>query len=90
MSTITLQLPPETERTLRDRADASGRSVEALVCDLVAEAVETPPPPKPRFMSEPKLTGDEFKTWLEDIAANEPNEPLPPDFSRADIYNDHD
>jgi predicted transcriptional regulator len=90
MSTITLELPPETERKLRERAEREGQTVEMLVRDLVMEVAEAVAPLRPRFISEPKLTDEEFKQWLADIAANEPGEPLPPDFSREDIYIDHD
>ena len=88
MSTITLQLPPETERKLRDRADESGQTVEALVRDLVVEAAETQAPRKARFMSEPKLTREQFRKLVDRIAASTPGTPLPRDFSREDIYPD--
>ncbi|HEY3788229.1 MAG TPA: hypothetical protein VGL71_05200 [Urbifossiella sp.] len=92
MSAITLQLKPETERKLRDRAEQSGLTVEALLEEIAKETSEAPPPTigKPRFISEPKLTDTQFAQWLEDIAAGTPASPLPPDFSRADIYFDHD
>jgi hypothetical protein len=61
MSAITLKLPPETERVLRDRAERSWQSVEALVCDLVVEAAERHPPRKPRYMTEPQLTREQFQ-----------------------------
>ena len=89
MSTITLQLPDETERKLRDRAEQFGLTVESLVRELVVEAADAPRP-HPRFISEPKLTDEQFAKWLEDIAAGTPATPLPPDFSREDIYYDHD
>ncbi len=37
--TITLSFPPETERGLRERAAASGRTVEDFVRDLVEREV---------------------------------------------------
>ena len=36
------------------------------------------------------LTQAEFEQWLQDVATAIPSAPLPADFSRADIYNDHD
>lgn len=89
MAAITLELPAETERKLRDRAHEAGKPVETLVRDLVVQATEAVPL-RPRFISEPKLTDEEFIQWLADIEANEPGTPLPPDFSREDIYSDHD
>jgi len=88
MSTITLQLPPETERILRDRAEQAGQSMESLVRDIVVESVEVRR--QPRFISEPKLTDAEFEAWVEEVASGAPGAPLPPDFSREDIYIDHD
>ena len=45
---------------------------------------------RPRFISEPKLTDEEFQKVLDGIASGPRGVPLPPDFSRQDIYNDHD
>jgi plasmid stability protein len=39
---ITLTLPPETERELRERAAASGRTVEGFIRDLVEREVVGP------------------------------------------------
>lgn len=89
MSTITLHLPPETEEKLRARAEQAGLTIDSLVRELVVEAAETPRR-LPRFISEPKLTDEQFAKWLEEIAAGTPASPLPPDFSREDIYFDHD
>ena len=88
MSAITLQLPDETERRLRDRAEQAGQTIESLVQELVVDAVEAPQ--QPRFISEPNLTDEEFQRLLDDIASGPRGVPLPPDFSREDIYDDHD
>ena len=85
MASITLELPAETERKLRDRADREGQPLESLVQEIVVQATEEV---RPRFMSHPKLTREAFQRMLADIAAGEPGTPLPPDFSRADIYPD--
>jgi hypothetical protein len=87
MASITLELPAETERKLRDRADREGQAVEALVQDIVVQAADSEPV-RPRFMTYPRLTPEGFQRMLADIAAGEPGTPLPPDFSRADIYPD--
>ena len=89
MSAITLQLPDETERTLRDRAEQVGQTIECLVQELVVDAVDALQR-RPRFISEPKLTDEEFQKVLDGIASGPRGVPLPPDFSRQDIYNDHD
>ena len=92
MSNITLQLTDETDRKLRDRAEAAGQSIESLVEELVVDAVDAvaAPQQRPRFISEPNLTDEEFQKVLDEIASGPRGVPLPPDFSREDIYNDHD
>jgi hypothetical protein len=89
MATVTLNLPAETERKLRDRTEKAGMSFETLVRDLVFEAANAPRP-WPRFVSEPKLTDEQFDQWINEISAGATASPLPPDFSREDIYFDHD
>ncbi len=89
MSNITLQLPDETDRKLRDRAEAAGQTIESLVEELVVDAVAAPQQ-RPRFISEPNLTEEEFQKVLDEIASGPRGVPLPPDFSRKDIYYDHD
>lgn len=46
--------------------------------------------PTPTFISDPNPTPEEFRRILDAIAALPPTKVLPPDFSRDDIYNDHD
>jgi hypothetical protein len=45
----------------------------------------------PKFISEPRPTPEEFDRLLDELAAGPTTgKVLPPDFSRADIYDDHD
>jgi hypothetical protein len=44
----------------------------------------------PKFISRPTLTADEVETLLDQLSAGPPGKVLPADFSRADIYDDHD
>jgi hypothetical protein len=44
----------------------------------------------PKFNSRPMLTADEMEHLLDELSAGPPGKVLPPDFSRADIYDDHD
>ena len=47
--------------------------------------------PFPMFISNPpRLTPEEFDRVLKEMASGPPVPTLPPDFSRADIYDDHD
>lgn len=45
---------------------------------------------EPMFLSDPNLSPEAFGRLLDEMAARPPGKPLPPDFSRADIYDDHD
>jgi hypothetical protein len=44
----------------------------------------------PGYVSQPTLTLDELDNLLDELSAGPPGKVLPPDFSRADIYDDHD
>jgi predicted DNA-binding antitoxin AbrB/MazE fold protein len=46
--------------------------------------------PYPTFISDPNPTPEEFRRILDEMAKSPPGKTLPPDFSRADIYDDHD
>ncbi len=46
--------------------------------------------PTPRFISDPNPTPEEFRRILDAMASLPPTKVLPPDFSRDDIYDDHD
>ena len=46
--------------------------------------------PSPRFISDPRPTPDQLGRLLDEMAAMGTGKALPPDFSRADIYDDHD
>jgi hypothetical protein len=44
----------------------------------------------PKFISRPRLTADEVDNLLDQLAAGSAGKVLQADFSRADIYDDHD
>ena len=44
----------------------------------------------PMFLSDPNLTPEEFGRLLDAMASRPQGKTLPPDFSRDDIYDDHD
>jgi hypothetical protein len=97
MSMITLELPAETEKKLRERASQSGLTVEGYLQLLAERATEGTSSdsqgrlePMPRFVSEPRPTDAEFQRLLNELASPSTGHVLPPDFSRADIYDDHD
>lgn len=45
---------------------------------------------EPRYTSDPNPTASEVERLLRELAAGSPLPVLPADFSRADIYDDHD
>jgi predicted DNA-binding antitoxin AbrB/MazE fold protein len=42
------------------------------------------------FLSHPNPSPEEFRRILDEMASFPPGKVLPPDFSRDDIYDDHD
>lgn len=44
----------------------------------------------PRFISRPRPSREEFRRLLDEMAAMSSGQSLPADWSRADIYDDHD
>ncbi len=89
--TVTLNLAPETERRLRERAAERGQPLEGYLQGLiereVGERADAAIPPD----TAPPLSLEEFDRILDELAEGMPDvPPLPADFSRADIYADHD
>jgi hypothetical protein len=98
MNTVTIQLASDTERKLRYQANQAGQTLEAYLERLAERAVANGTTAahggesveQPRFISDPRPTRDDFERLLGDLAAGPPVPVLPADFSRADIYDDHD
>lgn len=81
--TVTIQLSPEAEKQLHDLAARVGQTPEAYVQQLVESSLTAglswlPPGP------------EDFERLLDELAAGPAVPSLPPDFSRADVYADHD
>jgi hypothetical protein len=75
-----LKLNDATVESLRARAAAEGVSLEELVERLLRQA--------PAESAMPRISVEDFDNLLDQEATDTPG--LPPDFSRADIYVDHD
>ena len=94
--TLTVHLPNDLERRLRDRASRDGRSVEDYVLALIerdAAALGTGPVVDASSVQPSRaetLSDEAFDVLLDDLAAGPELPRLPADFSRADIYADHD
>jgi hypothetical protein len=98
MSILTVQLAPDTERKLRHQAEQVGQTLEAYLQNLAEKAAAngatathgSESQAQARYISEPRPTQAEFERLLSDLAKGPPLPVLPADFSRADIYDDHD
>ena len=86
MTSVVLHLPAETERTLREKAAQLGQTLEAYLEQLARHDAEAT---NGKEMSVP-LSEEEFDRLLDQLSAGLLLPPLPADFSRSDIYADHD
>ena len=93
---LTVHLPNDLERRLRELASRGGRSVEEYVLGLIErDAVRSGRGPvldapivQPN--REQTLSDEEFELLLDGLATGPGRPHLPADFSRADNYADHD
>lgn len=85
--TVTVNLPSEVARQLEEKAARGGRTLEAYLEQLAENDVGgmngVPAPTA-------ELSIAEFDSLLDDLAAGRRLPHLPEDFSRVDIYADHD
>jgi hypothetical protein len=83
--TVTLNLNPDTERALRDKASQCGQTLETYLEGLAARDAQG------RNGITPLLVTTDFESRLDDLSEGlSPLPRLPADFSRADIYADRD
>jgi hypothetical protein len=77
------QLTPETVDRLAKKAQAEGLSLDAYLNVLLGLLNEG--------MALAEMSEAEFEAFIQDFSKDSAHfPPLPPDFSRADIYTDHD
>jgi hypothetical protein len=94
--TLTVHLPDDLERRLRERASRDGRAVEEYVVGLIERDAAGPEcglgveAPGLHPGQAPALSDVEFECLLDELASGPERPHLPADFSRADIYADHD
>lgn len=88
MASTTVTLESKTAETLREQAAARNMPLDQYLKALADNSERILGPGNG---SSHKLSAAEFEQWLKDVAIDMPNvPPLSADFSRADIYNDHD
>ena len=94
--TLTVHLPNDLERRLRELASRGGRSVEEYVLELIERDAVGPgsgpvlDAPIVQPDREQTLSDEEFELLLDGLASGPERPRLPADFSRLDIYADHD
>ena len=90
MSRVTIELPPGTEQTLREKASWHGKSLESYLQELAQrDALAANGTVLP--LADGELPLEELDKLLDELA--EPpalSASLPADFARKDIYADHD
>jgi hypothetical protein len=80
-----------TERKLRARAGQLGQTLEVYFQQLAEKAVENrESEDRPNLISRPRPTVEEVERLLDHFSSGLVSKVLPPDFSRTDIYDDHD
>jgi hypothetical protein len=91
MTSITMQLSDDTERKLRDRAWQLGQTLEVYLQQLAEQAAENRESEDlANFISRPRPTVKEVEHLLDQFSSGLTGKVLPPDFSRTDIYDEHD
>jgi len=96
-----LSPPPTHSLDLTGLPERIALGVRQLVSALreghagVSSSDAAPPDARPElqvasFISRPRPSAEEIERLLDELAFGPPGKVLPPDFSRADIYDDHD
>jgi hypothetical protein len=93
--TLTVYLPDDLERLLRERASRDGQPVEQYIVALIERDAARRPSGQGVVASslqagQAALSDGEFEQLLDELASGPGLPHLPADFSRADIYADHD
>jgi len=80
---VSIQVEQQTVEALKAQAQARGMSLEAYLCSIADDGYPSCQPPV--------VDMTEFDRWLDELSEGTEHLPsLPPDFSRADLYADHD
>jgi hypothetical protein len=90
MTSIVLHLPLDTERKLREKAMQTGQTLEAYLEQLAQHDAENTNDTGTGLAFPPPLSDEEFDRLLDQLSEGAPLPHLPADFSRSDIYADHD
>lgn len=88
--TVNLNLSAETERRLRDKAAQIGLALEASLQQVIERDALSTEAGAANYPGQ-QMSQDEWERLLDALSDGLPPLPtLPADWSRADIYDDHD
>jgi len=91
MAGVVLHLRAEIGHQLRQKAIRSGQTLEAYLEQLAErEAQDTNGITGGSPSSQPALSDEEFDRLLDELSEGPSLSHLPADFTRSDIYSDHD
>ena len=85
--TVTLTLSSDVVRLFEEKAVRSGTTLEIYLTQLAEKDIQEG---NGFPSSRPELSSDDFDHLLDELAAGTALPRLPADFSRADVYADHD
>jgi uncharacterized protein (DUF1778 family) len=89
--TVTLNLAPEIEQRLREKAARNGQTLEAYLERVAVRVAADLEATTVTGALAPPIDDAEFERLMDELdELPDPPGHLPPDFSRADIYYDHD
>jgi hypothetical protein len=87
MASVTLHLAAETEQKLRAKAALTGQTLVAYLEQLADRDAQGKGDSE---VSAPDLSDEEFDRLLNELSEGPTLPHLPADFSRSDVYADHD
>jgi hypothetical protein len=90
MPDVILHLSPETEQKLRDDASENGQSLEGYLEQLVEQYAKNRNGTAQAQAPQSALSDEEFERLLDQLSEGATLPHLPADFSRSDLYADHD
>jgi hypothetical protein len=85
--TVTLTLLPEVAQVLQAKAIRNGKTLESYLTELAEQDAQRT---SPLMVGATEISLEEFDRLVDELSDGPTLPRLPDDFSRADIYVDHD
>jgi len=90
MASVIVHLTPETEQRLRDMASQNGQTLEVYLEQLAQQEAQGGNGTTSALATQAVLSDEDFESLLDELSEGAARPHLPADFSRSDIYADHD